>query len=722
MRFTSLALIFSIISTIPLFCQWDLVDVSINPILTSLSSNTFQLAVVISSSTSFPMLVDLVFTIWKSPSGLFYGRALVNLVVLIVLIVPNMVILLYVIPSENIPSLLFLIRVRLILTSCIILGFINDKIESVLFQRLCFLTAICFSSGMTFSIYGPFSSTSNKVWISFTAAALSGLGVLLLIALSTIAFKHFRKMSEFHDINQDEYFSCSLLIALLILAPGILIVNTARYFSNLVDIDGSYLIAHLVLYSVVFILFCVFVQRWVHRDAEMIKMSLTTTRLHSKHMSSEMRTPLNCVVIGLDLLRDRLSESDMCQEEMQIIDEINKSCDIAVNILDNMITTDFLENNSIELNKTKLNVWRFIDDVVKPYKHQAIQSQINLSVNFLDIDSNNITQLFVMADKQSLSQVMGNLLSNAMKVTPPGGAVTVTVKTVKKYYECVLQVEVKDTGCGITKGTITAISDGIGRGSVFSIQLPLHTEFSNTSTTFKIHSIITTSFYSTSIYRWIGNALGSTSSEKSNSNPTSSLMEYTTGTETGTVVGGIRTGTVVGGIRTGTGMETTLSSRGVNTNNALNFGSGGGGAAGEDIDSNSTSYYSTSTSPPSSMRAKRTMKGVFHRRVHHRKVSIGPTSSSTTTIAIANANVTTNTITTVTSSTEYGQIPPPSSSSSTTTTSSSLLLLSSYRKPKILIVDSIHMNRVMLARKLNEFLVFDILVISGVFGHVVDVR
>jgi signal transduction histidine kinase len=78
----------------------------------------------------------------------------------------------------------------------------------------------------------------------------------------------------------------------------------------------------------------------------------------------------------------------------------------------------------------------------------------------------------VMGDSVRLTQVLNNLLENASRYTPEGGAITLSAAVVDDF--CVLTVA--DSGIGMTEahgGTVTARSEGQGRGSQFIISLPL---------------------------------------------------------------------------------------------------------------------------------------------------------------------------------------------------------------------------------------------------------
>ena len=67
----------------------------------------------------------------------------------------------------------------------------------------------------------------------------------------------------------------------------------------------------------------------------------------------------------------------------------------------------------------------------------------------IEIDTDIVEEVYVEADKELLSLVWNNLLSNALKFTEPGGMVSLRLYTDETY----AYIQVKDTGCGMTPET-----------------------------------------------------------------------------------------------------------------------------------------------------------------------------------------------------------------------------------------------------------------------------
>ena len=93
------------------------------------------------------------------------------------------------------------------------------------------------------------------------------------------------------------------------------------------------------------------------------------------------------------------------------------------------------------LTLSNVNLWRLADETVKFISHQPMFRRIELR-NSVPSDLPHIT-----ADANQLSQILMNLLLNAAQATAPGGTITILADKVK--FADVVELRVRDTGCGI---------------------------------------------------------------------------------------------------------------------------------------------------------------------------------------------------------------------------------------------------------------------------------
>ncbi len=214
-------------------------------------------------------------------------------------------------------------------------------------------------------------------------------------------------------------------------------------------------------------------------------------------ISHELRTPLNAIVGWTTMLRSGNADQQLFDKGLEVIQRnallqsrmIEELLDVSRIVAGKMV----LDNQLIEMAST-------IDDAVNSIRPAADAKHITI---FTDIQP-DVGRL--IGDANRLQQVVGNLLSNSVKFTPDGGHITVTAGRVGSEIE----LSVRDSGSGIEAaflphvferfrqdgikarsegglglglaivrhlvelhgGSVTAHSEGIGLGAVFTVRFP----------------------------------------------------------------------------------------------------------------------------------------------------------------------------------------------------------------------------------------------------------
>ena len=177
--------------------------------------------------------------------------------------------------------------------------------------------------------------------------------------------------------------------------------------------------------------------------AQALAETLETKRIFVRHVSHEIRTPLNVVMSGLEFME---SFKDILGSELlETLGDIRNACGVAIDILNDLLTYEKLDSNILTLDKSPCDFIDLVRRVCSMFQIQARYSNINLAFDNA-VKSDRLT---VDADSTKLSQVIRNLVSNALKFTPDGGMITVKLFTVADGK--VVRLEVQDTGPGMTK-------------------------------------------------------------------------------------------------------------------------------------------------------------------------------------------------------------------------------------------------------------------------------
>ncbi len=205
----------------------------------------------------------------------------------------------------------------------------------------------------------------------------------------------------------------------------------------------------------VFCYMCVFVD--VTEEVEAIQRFQIASEAKSRflaQMSHEIRTPINAVLGMNEMILHKEKNEDIL-EYSQDIDSAGKTL---LTLINSILDFSKIEDGKMEITPVKYGTASFINDLVNSVDQRAKVKGIDFEV---DIDENIPCTLF--GDNVRFSQVIMNLLTNAVKYTPHG-TVTLTMKVDKKEEKTVtLYVSVRDTGIGIKEEDREALFESFER-------------------------------------------------------------------------------------------------------------------------------------------------------------------------------------------------------------------------------------------------------------------
>lgn len=164
------------------------------------------------------------------------------------------------------------------------------------------------------------------------------------------------------------------------------------------------------------------------------------------NMSHDIRTPMNAI-IGMTAIAT--SNMDNRDKVMECLRKITLSSKHLLGLINDVLDMSKIESGKLTLNYDLLSLRDTMETIVN-----IIQPQIKTRKQSFNIFIKKIQNETIYADSVRLNQVLLNLLSNALKFTPEGGSITVTVSQEdspkgEKYVRT--HFWVKDTGIGMTK-------------------------------------------------------------------------------------------------------------------------------------------------------------------------------------------------------------------------------------------------------------------------------
>jgi len=158
-----------------------------------------------------------------------------------------------------------------------------------------------------------------------------------------------------------------------------------------------------------------------------------------------LKNPLTSSLTMVDLMLN--DPEDVCEEHREYAEIISNSLKRMNNMINEVLDINVIESKVYHLEKEKINIKGAIEKISNIYKHTIEQKELefNLALDELNAELNEVYIL----------QIIDNLVSNAIKYTPKGKSVSISLK--ENDGKAVL--EVKDTGIGIPKQFLPYIFD-----------------------------------------------------------------------------------------------------------------------------------------------------------------------------------------------------------------------------------------------------------------------
>ncbi len=170
----------------------------------------------------------------------------------------------------------------------------------------------------------------------------------------------------------------------------------------------------------------------VNDMAESLESQETLRKRMSADVAHELRTPIATLQSHMEAMIDGIWTADTerlksCHEEIVRIGKL----------VGNLETLARFESENLVLHKTAFNISELIQCIITNFEPEFLKKGIELEFSGDEVQIN--------ADRDKISQVIINLVSNSLKYTNPGGKVSVEVQEYEN--ECV--IEVRDSGVGI---------------------------------------------------------------------------------------------------------------------------------------------------------------------------------------------------------------------------------------------------------------------------------
>jgi signal transduction histidine kinase len=261
----------------------------------------------------------------------------------------------------------------------------------------------------------------------------------------------------------------TLLASALLSMPAVLVIERLEHhhIHALVAAVGGAGVGVLVLFRLVDLVRAVegarASERVALRDAEEVQRQLEeqndrlreVDRLKDEFVSSishELRTPLTSISGYVELLMEDEQDPDV-REHLDIVD---RNATRLLGLVSDMLFAARMQSGQFDLHPKQVDLRAIVEEIVESIRPQAEAADVALRVH----DAESRPQ--VMGEHDRLAQLLDNLVSNAIKFTPRGGKVDISLTA--RDGKAVL--EVSDTGIGISEEERTHLFERFFRTQV----------------------------------------------------------------------------------------------------------------------------------------------------------------------------------------------------------------------------------------------------------------
>ena len=173
------------------------------------------------------------------------------------------------------------------------------------------------------------------------------------------------------------------------------------------------------------------------------------------NMSHDIRTPMNALLGYNQLMKKELTDPKLLHYQKAI----ENSGNLLLAIINNVLDMARIESGRVELDESYARIDQTMDEVKSVFEPQADKKGLNL------IFETQVEHPYILCDITKTKQILVNLISNAVKYTPAGGTVTVAVQEFPCEQEnsVKIQIEVRDTGIGMSKEFLPTLFDSFSR-------------------------------------------------------------------------------------------------------------------------------------------------------------------------------------------------------------------------------------------------------------------
>ena len=176
------------------------------------------------------------------------------------------------------------------------------------------------------------------------------------------------------------------------------------------------------------------------------------------NMSHDIRTPMNVILGYAQLMEEELKEKDL-PETKEHLEKLQQSGKLLLSIINNVLDMARIESGKMEIDESYSRIEDLRQSVFTVFDAEARKKKIAFRYSV------NVEHEHVLTDVTKVKEIFVNILSNAMKYTPSGGSVTVSLEELPcdEPGYMIMRTRVSDTGIGMSQDYLTRIFEAFTR-------------------------------------------------------------------------------------------------------------------------------------------------------------------------------------------------------------------------------------------------------------------
>jgi signal transduction histidine kinase/CheY-like chemotaxis protein/HPt (histidine-containing phosphotransfer) domain-containing protein len=167
-------------------------------------------------------------------------------------------------------------------------------------------------------------------------------------------------------------------------------------------------------------------------------------------ISHEIRTPMNGIIVTSNMLKN----TNLTKQQEEILNIITTSGADLLNVINEILDFSRIDTGKLEIISAPFSLRKLLQTTVKNFKFQAQQKELSLGLSI----ETDLPDLY-NGDANRLTQVILNIVDNAIKFTRVGEVQLIVKKEKSKNKKTLLHFLVSDTGAGIPQHRLNAIFD-----------------------------------------------------------------------------------------------------------------------------------------------------------------------------------------------------------------------------------------------------------------------